>query len=258
MDGAVRERGLHLLREFWRSTIDFVAPPRCLICHQPVAEPAGLCVLCWAGLKQIDDPVCNVMGTPFAYDQGEGSVSAAAVAEPPAWDRARAAVAYDEAARPIVHALKYRDIQEAGLLMARMMGRAGRTLLADADMIVPVPLHRWRLWWRRFNQSAYLAQHLAEAAGKSYRPDLLQRVGATRSQVGLDHEARRKNVRRAFRLPAEGAGEVAGRRVLLVDDVMTTGATAGACAEALKAAGAAKVDVLTFALVLEPKQFHIS
>jgi ComF family protein len=257
MDGAVREHGRHLLRKFWRGTIDFVAPPRCLICHQPVIEPAGLCMSCWAGLRQIDEPLCDVMGTPFAYDQGEGSVSAAALAEPPAWDRARAAVAFDETSRPIIHALKYRDTQEAGLLMARMMGRAGRTLLAEAGMIVPVPLHRWRLWWRRFNQSAYLAQRLAEAAGKSYRPDLLQRVRATRSQVGLDHEARRKNVRRAFRLSAEGAGEVAGRRVLLVDDVMTTGATAGACAEALKAAGAAQVDVLTFALVLEPKRFHI-
>lgn len=257
MDGAVRERGLYHLRKFWRGTVDFVAPPGCLICHQPVAEPAALCMSCWAGLRQIDEPVCDVMGTPFAYDQGEGLLSAAALAEPPAWDRARAAVAFDEAARPIIHALKYRDTQEAGLLMARMMGRAGRTVLVDADMIVPVPLHRWRLWWRRFNQSAYLAQHLAAAAGKPYRPDLLQRVRATRSQVGLDHEARRKNVRRAFRLAVDGVGEVAGRRVLLVDDVMTTGATAGACAETLKAAGAAHVDVLSFALVLEPKRFHI-
>ncbi len=245
------------MRKFWRGTIDFVAPPKCLICHQAVLEPAGLCVSCWVGLRQIDEPVCDVMGTPFAYDQGEGSLSAAALAEPPAWDRARAAVAFDEAARPIIHSLKYRDTQEAGLLMARMMRRAGRVLLADADLIVPVPLHRWRLWWRRFNQSAYLAQHLAAAAGKPYRPDLLERVRATRSQVGLDHEARRKNVRRAFRLAAEAAGEVAGRRVLLVDDVMTTGATAGACAEALKAAGVARVDVLSFALVLEPKRFHI-
>lgn len=257
MDGAVGGQSLQGLRKFWRGTIDFVAPPRCLICHQPVIEPAGLCVSCWAGLRQIDEPVCDAMGTPFAYDQGDGSLSAAALAEPPAWDRARAAVAFDEASRPLIHALKYRDTQEAGLLMARLMGRAGRALLADADLIVPVPLHRWRLWWRRFNQSAFLAQHLAEAAGKPYRPNLLERVRATRSQVGLDHEARRKNVRRAFRLAAEAAAEVAGRRILLVDDVMTTGATAGACAEALKAAGAAKVNVLSFALVLEPKRFHI-
>ena len=257
MDGTAGGHGLQVLRKFWRGAIDFVAPPRCLVCHQPVNEPAGLCVSCWAGLRQIDEPVCDAMGIPFAYDQGEGSLSAAALAEPPAWDRARAAVAFDEASRPIIHALKYRDTQEAGLLMARMMGRAGRVLLADADFIIPVPLHRWRLWWRRFNQSAYLAQHLAAAAGKPYRPDLLARVRATRSQVGLDHAARRKNVRRAFRLAAEAAGEVAGRRMLLIDDVMTTGATAGACAEALKAAGAAKVNVLTFALVLEPKRFHI-
>lgn len=236
---------------------DFIAPPRCLACRRPVSLPGSLCALCWPKLRQIDDPVCDVLGTPFAFDEGPGSISAAGMAAPPDWDRARAAVAFDEASRPIVHALKYRDTQEAGQLMARMMARAGRTLMADADLIVPVPLHRWRLWRRRFNQSAYLAQRLAVACAKPYRPDLLVRIKATRSQVGLDHAARQKNVGKAFAVAPGGAAQLAGRKILLIDDVRTTGATAAACARALKAAGAARVDLLTFALVLEPSRLHI-
>lgn len=222
-----------------------------------MGEPASLCSLCWQKLRQIDEPVCDVRGIPFAYDRGQGAVSEEARASPPQWDRARAAVAFDEASRPLVHALKYRDDQESGILMARLMQRAGRSLLADAAMVVPVPLHRWRLWRRRFNQSAFLAQILAASAGKAYRPDALVRLRHTPSQVGLGHDERRKNVRRAFAVPPLEQGGLAGQRVLLVDDVMTTGATAGACAEVLKSGGAARVDVLCFALVLEPHHFHI-
>ena len=245
------------MTRLWRSVVDTVTPPRCLACHAEITGAASLCAVCWQGLRQIDEPLCNVLGTPFAYDQGEGSVSAAALANPPAWDRARAAVAYDDAARPVVHALKYRDTQEAGLLMARMMTRAGRRLLADADMLIPVPLHRVRLWRRRFNQSAYLALNIAAASGTAFRPDILLRVKATRSQVGLREDERRKNVAKAFALAAAKAGDIQDKKVLLVDDVLTTGATAGTCAKVLKAAGAAQVDVLCFALVLEPGRFHI-
>lgn len=142
--------------------------------------------------------------------------------------------------------------------MSRMMARAGRELLADADLVIPVPLHRFRLWQRRFNQSSYLAQRLAGDQGKAWRSDLLIRIKATRPQVGLDSAARRKNLKGAFRVGAELQALVAGRKILLVDDVLTTGATAGACALALKQAGAAQVDVLVFALVLEPVRLHIS
>lgn len=241
----------------WRSVVDTITPPQCLCCHAPVSEPASLCVSCWQALHFLEEPVCNVLGTPFAYEQGAGAVSGAAMARPPAWDRARAAVAYDDASRPLVHALKYRDAPEAGQLMARMMARAARRLVADAEIVIPVPLHRFRLWRRRFNQSAYLAQRIAAAAGIAYRPDLLVRIKATRSQVGLQEEERRRNVARAFAVVDGRQGEIAGRAVLLVDDVMTTGATAGACASALRRAGARQVDVACFALVLEPARFHI-
>jgi ComF family protein len=180
----------------------------------------------------------------------------AALANPPAWDRARAAVAFDDLSRLLVHALKYRDTPEAGHLMARMMCRAGRRLVAETDLILPVPLFRWRLWRRRFNQSAVLAQEIARISGKPWKPLLLMRQRATRSQVGLNVTERRRNVRSAFVLSADGAGQVKGKAVLLVDDVRTTGATLEACADVLRAAGARQVDVLTFALVLEPARLH--
>ncbi len=243
--------------QIWRGVVDFIAPPRCLVCRVQTGDGSCLCANCWPGLRHIDAPVCNAMGTPFAYDQGEAAVSAAALASPPPWDRARAAVAYDDASRPLVHALKYHDNQEAGLLMGRMMARAGRELLTSADIIVPVPLHRVKLWRRRFNQSSFLAMQLAELTGKMCRTDMLARVKATRPQVGLDTQERLRNVRGAFRVPPSQQDEIVGKRIVMVDDVLTTGATAGACAMSLKAAGAAQVDVLTFALVLEPKRLHI-
>jgi len=244
-------------RRLWRSLIDFVAPPKCLVCHVAVLEPASLCLSCWANLKHIDTPVCNVLGTPFAYDQGEGAISPAALADPPNWNRARAAVAYDEASRGLVHGLKYRDTMEAGLLMARLMARAGRPVIQEADVIIPVPLHRFRLWSRRFNQAALLAQQISRQFGKPCVTDVLLRSKASRSQVGLSFDERRQNVAKVFHVTAEGIGHISGRRILLIDDVLTTGATAGSCAAVLKKAGATQVDVLTFALVLEPRRPHI-
>jgi ComF family protein len=244
-------------RRFSRRVIDFLAPPKCLVCNEAVLEPASLCPSCWANLRFIDAPVCNVLGMPFAYDQGEGAISPAALADPPPWDRARAAVAYDEASRRIVHGLKYRDTMEAGLLMTRLMARAGQSLIQEADVIIPVPLHRFRLWSRRFNQAAFLSQQISRQFGRAYHTDVLLRTKASPSQVGLSFDERRKNVAKVFEVIPEGVGHIAGRRILLIDDVLTTGATVGSCSAVLKKAGAAHVDVLTFALVLEPKRPHI-
>lgn len=243
--------------QLWHGVVDVVTPPLCLMCKTPVTAGAALCIECWSKLHFIDDPVCDVMGLPFAYDEGEGAVSPAAMADPPDWDRARAVVAFDDASKHLVHLLKYQDQHEAGLAMARMMAGAGRVLLAEADVIVPVPLHRRRLWQRRFNQAAFLAQKIAEAKSVPWRADVLLRVGSTTSQVGLDASERRKNVRRAFEVPPERRQVIEGKSVLLVDDVRTTGATANACAATLRKAGAARVFVLSFALVLEPSRLHI-
>jgi ComF family protein len=249
----LRESGLLL----WRSVVDVVTPPLCLACQTPVTAGAALCFSCWSKLAFIDEPVCDVLGTPFAYDEGEGAISPAAIADPPGFDKARAAVAFDEASKHLVHLLKYRDVQEAGLAMARLMTGAARNLLPETDVILPVPLHKRRLWLRRFNQAAYLAAEVSRLADKAWHSDVLIRITSTDSQVGKTAEQRRKNVRRAFEVPVERRAMIDGKTVLLVDDVRTTGATASACAHCLKNAGAAQVFVLSFALVLEPQRLHI-
>ena len=263
MDEPIAEKTerFQLLREtasgLWQQAVDVVTPPLCLSCRSPVTRGAALCVPCWQKLRFIDEPVCDAYGTPFAYDEGEGALSPAAIAEPPLWDKGRAAVAFDEHSKHLVHLLKYQDTQEAGHAMARMMAGAGRNILSGADALVPVPLHKRRLWQRRFNQAALLACEVSRICGKPCRADMLIRGLPTRQQVGLSAEERRKNVNRAFIVPPEHLAHVHGKTIVLVDDVRTTGATANACAAALKEAGAAQVHLLTFALVLEPARLHI-
>ena len=190
------------------------------------------------------------MGTPFAHDMGEGFLSAEAIADPPPFERARAAVAYSGVARQMVRGLKYQDRTDLAPWMARWMLRAGAELVAEAEVIVPVPLHWRRFFRRQFNQSAELGRALAHLTGLPFTPEAVRRIKLTRQQVGLERAQREENVRAAFRVPAEAEITIAGRRVLLVDDVYTTGATARAAAAALKKGGAGAVDVVTFARVL--------
>ncbi len=234
-----------------RRLVDLALPPQCLACHAPVAEMGSLCPSCWSRLKLIERPYCERLGVPFAYDLGPGALSAEAIADPPPFDRCRAAAVYDDVGRRLVHGLKYRDRLELARWMAGWMARAGGELIAGVDVIVPVPLHRRRLWWRRYNQSALLTRVLAEKTGKPFAADALVRIRATAQQVGLSAEERDRNVRGAFRVAAEGKRAVAGRRVLLVDDVYTTGATVRAGTRALLRAGATAVDVLVFARVVK-------
>ncbi len=236
---------------FGRRLVDLALPPQCLACHAPVAEMGTLCPACWSRVKLIERPYCERLGIPFAYDLGAGALSAEAIADPPPFDRARAAAVYDDVSRRLVHGLKYRDRLELARWMAGWMARAGAGLVAEADIVVPVPLHRRRLWWRRYNQSALLARIVAQHAAKPVANDALVRIRATAQQVGLSAEERDRNVRGAFRVTAEGKRMIAGRRVLLVDDVFTTGATIRASTRALIRAGAVAVDVLTFARVVK-------
>jgi len=228
---------------------DLLVPLTCHACGTRVAAPGGLCPQCWAGLELVAGPVCDVYGTPMAHDAGPGAVSARAVEHPPGWNRARGAAVFNEASRRLVHALKYRDRHEVAPAMARMMVHAGRGLLEEADIVAPVPLHRWRLWSRRYNQSALLAAQVAKLSGRRLVPDLAVRVRRTRAQVGLGQSERNRNVKGAFSVSRHRAAEVMGRKVVLVDDVLTSGATASECARALLKAGAAEVDVLVLALV---------
>ena len=232
-----------------RAALDLVLPPVCASCHAPVADPGAFCGACWSSLTLIERPYCERLGIPFDRDTGPGALSAEAIADPPVFDRARAAVLYDGVARDVVHALKYRDRTELADLVGRMTARAGRDLLVDADVLVPVPLHARRLWTRRFNQAALIARVVGATAAVPVEVAALRRIRATRAQVGLSGAERAENVRGAFHVPASELKAIDGRKVVLVDDVLTTGATVGAATRTLRRAGAARVDVLTFARV---------
>ncbi|MBL8581348.1 MAG: ComF family protein [Rhizobiaceae bacterium] len=232
----------------WAARLLF--PPICAGCRRQVFRPGTLCGSCWPKLRFLEKPWCPVMGTPFAHDMGEGFLSAEAIANPPPFERARAAVAFSGVAQQMVRQLKYHDRTELAPWMAGWMLRASAELLAEADLVVPVPLYWRRFFSRRFNQSAELARALAAQAGLTFAPDALRRVRNTRQQVGLKAREREENVRAAFLVPEAARVVVGGRRVLLVDDVYTTGATVAAASRALKRGGAAAIDVVTFARVL--------
>ena len=241
------------LRGIPRGALSLIYPPTCSGCGGATADPGALCPACWSGLRLIEAPFCEHFGTPFAVDLGVGALlSPRAIAEPPVFGRARAVALYDAVARRLVHRLKYEDRLDLAGAMARMMAASGRDLIAAADCVVPVPLHRWRLWRRRFNQAALLARPIASGAGLPFEPHILTRVRATRSQVGLSRAARAENLSGAFVVPKPERPRLQDRRVLLVDDVTTTGATGNAAARALLRGGAASVDLLTFALVGDP------
>jgi len=248
---AIFDTLMPLPRRLGRAALDLLFPPLCMMCRKQVGEPGALCAECWKNVSFIDGPSCASCGLPFEFDVGAQTRCATCLAHPPAFDRARSVMRYDEFSKGPILALKRSDRHDVVPAFARWLERAGRDLITDADVIVPVPLHPLRLWMRRFNQSALLAQALARRAGKSYAPLALQRTRATPSQGEMPSaKARRRNVRGAFR--ADRAQAVKDRKVLLIDDVLTTGATVDACARALKRAGAAKVTVLTLARVARP------
>ena len=230
--------------------LDIALPTLCVACREPVAG-VGVCAECWAKLSFIAPPFCPRLGIPFVYDPGPDLLSMEAIANPPAWQRARAAVRYDDVARTLVHALKYQDRTDLAPAMGRWMARAGKELLADGDVLVPVPLHWRRGWTRRYNQSGALARAISKHSGGPVVREALRRIRPTRQQIGLSRPQRTANVQGAFRGLPEKSHHIAGRRVVLVDDVLTSGATTDACARALLRARAAQVDVLVFARVVD-------
>jgi ComF family protein len=237
-------------RAVFGRALDVALPQLCLSCREPVRD-GGLCAPCWSKLTQIAPPYCERLGIPFAYDPGPGVLSMQAIADPPAYHRARAAVRYDDVARALVHALKYGDRIDLAPVMGRWMARAGRELLDGADAMIPVPLHWRRLWARRFNQSALLSQAISRETGVPVTDAVLKRVKSTAQQVGLSQSERAQNVQGAFRVPPDRKADVTGRKLVLVDDVLTSGATSDACARALLRAGAQSVDLVVFARVVD-------
>ena len=237
------------LRRVLAACADLFVPPCCVVCRVRIGAHHLLCATCWREVNFIRPPLCDVLGIPLPFDTGERTVSAGAVAHPPAYDRARAVAHYSGAMRTLVHQLKYADRHDARALFGRWLAEAGRDLLPGADVIVPVPLSRLRLLLRHFNQAAVLAGELSRQSGVRMDPLVLRRTRSTPSQVGMTRDQRRRNVAGAFAVPPQRRAAIEGRNVLLVDDVITTGATAEACARTLKRAGAARVDVLALALV---------
>ena len=242
LTGMLRSAGTRMLNVFY--------PPSCAGCGRLAQNNGALCPACWSEVRFIERPYCEILGTPFTHDLGAGFLSAEAIANPPVFSRARAAVSHEGVCKRLVHGLKYNDRLDLAPILAGWMQRAGGDHLAQADVIVPVPLHRMRLFTRRFNQSAELARHIARLAGKPLNVGDLRRVRRTIHQVGLGEKARADNVRGAFAVTDEGKLAFSGRKIVLVDDVYTTGATVSAATKALMKAGAAEVTVLVFSMAL--------
>jgi len=232
-------------RRWSLALLDLILPPRCLNCGEETGATDALCDRCWRQVTFLADPCCVRCGLPFAYELGPGALCGACARQPPAYDRARSALRYDDGSRRLVLAFKHGDRLHGAPAFGRWMRRAGQSLLVDADLLMPVPLHWTRLLRRRYNQAALLAYAIADGTGPRVAPDWLRRRRRTPSQGDLGPEERRRNVRNAFAV-APGKS-LKGLKVILIDDVLTTGSTVEECARVLRAEGASQVDVLTLA-----------
>ncbi|MEO6015127.1 MAG: ComF family protein [Devosia sp.] len=230
--------------------LDQLYPPVCLGCDRPVATADTLCSDCFRQLRPITAPLCPVLGLPFEVSIGPDARSAEAIADPPPFDRARSAVIYNDVARALVGKLKYGDRPELARLCARLMVPAGSELWGADAVLVPVPLHPTRQLSRRYNQSIELARALGKLTGLPVDPALVRRKRRTRQQVGLSADARQRNVAAAFAAHPDMLRRLRGRRVIIVDDVITTGSTVKSMTRALKAGGAGAIDVISFARVV--------
>ena len=247
--GALWKAGARALQDLIFPHHDFDAGSR--------AGSAGLSVSAWRRIAFLEAPVCDACGLPFDFDQGPGARCAACETRPRAFARARAACLYDDHSRDLILRFKHGDRLDLAPLLSLWLSRAATDLIEDADAVVPVPMHPLRLIRRRYNQAAELARPLARRAGLAYWPGTLQRRRAGESQAGKSGAGRRRNVAGAYLCPKSWRGKVAGKRRLLIDDVMTTGATAEACATALLKAGARAVDLAVVARVREGPRLSI-
>lgn len=237
-----------MLSHVLQRALDTLMPPRCLACGDTTWTPDSLCAACWATLRFIDRPFCDGCGLPLDCGAAdEDLLCGGCTAAHPPFARARAALVYGEGSSRLILGYKNGDRTDAVPVFSRWMVRAGRELLADADLLVPVPLHWTRLLVRRFNQSALLAYAIRRQTGLRVVPDAIIRRRRTAKMGTLGASARARSVAGAFAMRTRSMPLIEGRRVVLIDDVLTTGATVAGCARVLLAAGAASVDVLALA-----------
>jgi ComF family protein len=243
--------GRLVLAQTGSGLLDLILPPRPLDEGAGSVQTHGLTAAAWGRINFVEAPCCDGCGAPFAYDQGQGALCPTCHARRPAFDRGRAACLYDEASRDLILKFKHADRSDLAGLFAQWIARSASDVIATADALIPVPLHHLRLLGRRYNQAAEIARRLSARTGVAYFPDALARKRATRSQGGQSASGRRRNVAGAFHVPPRWRRRIEGRRLVIIDDVLTTGATLEGCARALKGAGAASVDVAVIARVKE-------
>ncbi|MDX1922548.1 MAG: ComF family protein [Alphaproteobacteria bacterium] len=234
--------------------LNVLLPPLCVVCEEMVGESHGFCGTCWRGFTFISPPFCSCCGLPFEYEGqsiNDAALCGACLVDRPDFTAARAALVYNEASKSVLLPFKHQDRTDFARALARLLAHAGQALIEKADALMPVPLHFTRLFSRRYNQSALLVHQLAKLCGKPMVLHALARIRSTHSQGHLSREQRYSNVKNAFRVRPNALAQIEGRNLLLIDDVLTTGATANACVIALKKAGAANVDVLTLARVVK-------
>lgn len=242
-------RILPQLRYAVQSAVDIVLPPQSLITG--ALEAGGIEGDVWAEVRFLDEPCCKICGFPFEFNEGPEALCGRCVIKKPAYDAARAAFQYDDLSRSLVLGFKHGGRTEGLGMFAAHMRRAGRSFLPEADFLIPVPLHFSRRVRRRYNQSSLLARALARISPPVFEPDILMRHRATPTQGGRSASGRRRNVQGAFAIREGMEPRLKGTRVVLIDDVMTTGATLESCARTLKRGGAAQVDALTLSRVVK-------
>lgn len=232
--------------------LNFILPPRCLMCFERCQNQGSLCSTCWGKLNFITAPFCQRCGIPFEFQVEGALVCASCLDHPPIFDQARSVAQYNEASKQILMGFKHGDMLHYSHILAQWMSASGQALLARTDLIIPVPLHPWRLMVRQYNQAAVLGNYISKLTGVNKCNNLLVRTRHTASQGHKSVKDRGKNVKSAFKLNPNYKGNIKGQSVLIIDDVLTTGATVNECAATLKQAGAGQVNVLTFARVMKP------